>query len=184
MKVFACLLTLAVFVIACSKDDKAQGGATASPAEAGVVSTAASAQADAAAAKAAAKTGEAASFKGSYTAKPATLYIPEHKDYGSVKQAKSDDTKLVGEGTLTIDVAPDGKVTGTIDSGPASPAVIDATKDGDEIRGTVRRKDPADQGLTGVVLAKVEGGKLTGTLTLAEANAAVLRDATFTAEKK
>lgn len=127
---------------------------------------------------------EAASFKGTYTAKPAALYIPSQKDYGSVKQAKSDDTKLVGEGTLAIEVGGGGRVTGVIDSGPAAPAVIDATKDGDEIRGTVRRKNPEDMGLTGVILGKLEGGKLTGTLTLAEANAAILRDAAFTAEKK
>lgn len=123
------------------------------------------------------------SFKGSYTAKPAALYIPaDNKDYASVKQAKSDDTTLVGDGTLALAIAGD-RVTGTIDSGPASPAVIDATLAGDEVRGTVRRKTPEDQGLTGVIVGKLEGGKVTGTLTLAEGNAAILRDATFTASK-
>lgn len=172
-------------LVACAKEEKpapssapADAGSAAAPVASGA------AKAGDAGSATPAPAGSALSFAGTYSAKPSTLYIPADKDYASVKQAKSDDTKLVGDGALTLEVGADGRVTGAIDSGPASPALIDATRNGDEIRGTVRRKDPSDQGLTGVVVAKIEGAKVTGKLTLAEANAAMLREATFSADKK
>jgi hypothetical protein len=178
-------LALLMALAACKKDDAppaplASGTGTTSDAGATNAPNA-TGKGDAGATSA---TAQAASFQGTYTAKPATLYIPDQKDWSAVKQPKSDDALLVGDGTLTLAVGEDGRVTGTIDTGPAAPAVIDATKSDGEIRGTVRRKNPSDDGLTGVVLAKVEGTKLTGKLTLAGGNAATLREAAFTAEKK
>ena len=68
------------------------------------------------------------------------------------------------------------RVSGTIDSGPAAPAIIDGSVVDGEIRGNVRRKDPADDGLTGTLVAKIDGdtveypvqvnGKVRGKLTL------------------
>lgn len=176
-----------VGLVACAKEEKPS--AVTVPAEAGATQATAGSGAarpgDAGpGTSAAAPSGAALSFAGTYSAKPSTLYIPAEKDYSGVKQAKSDDTKLVGDGALTLEVSAEGRVTGAIDSGPAAPALVDATRSGDEIRGTVRRKDPSDQGLTGVILGKIEGGKVSGKLTLAEANAATLREATFSAEKK
>lgn len=182
-KVVAGLVVLAGLA-GCGKDEAKPAGATADAGTSASSGSATTTAGDAGATKAPAAAGKA-TFAGTYAAKPATLYIPDHKDWAAVKQAKSDDTKLVGEGGLTLEVdAASGVVTGSIESGPAAPAVIDATKSGDEIRGTVRRKDPSDQGLTGVLLATVEGTKVTGKLTLSEANAAMLREAAFSAEKK
>ncbi len=180
------VVVVALAITACSKE----GAGTSANADAGVTGAATPASDGGATdvsvlrdGGASAPTATGGTFKGSYTAKPATLYIPaDNKDYASVKQAKSDDTKLVGDGTLSLEITAD-RVTGTIDSGPAAPGVIDATLAGDEVRGTVRRKSPEDQGLTGVIVGKLEGGKIAGTLTLAEGNAAILRDATFTASK-
>ncbi|MDF2696193.1 MAG: hypothetical protein K0S65_4576 [Labilithrix sp.] len=81
------------------------------------------------------------------------MYIPQAKDWASVKQAKDDPTKHVGEGALSLAVDGDGKVTGTIDSGPAGPGVIDGSVIDGELRGVVRRKDPKDEGLTGTFLS-------------------------------
>lgn len=132
----------------------------------------------------AAPQGAAASYGGTYSVAPASFYIPAAKDYASVKQVKDDPSKHVGDGALTVGIAADGRVSGTIDAGPAGPAVIDGMKVGDEIRGTVRRKDPSDDGLTGTLSGKVSGDAIEGTLALAEAHAAIVREGKFTLKKR
>jgi hypothetical protein len=120
------------------------------------------------------------SYEGTYSLAPASYYVPEHKDYAGVKQAKDDATKHVGNGTLTLSI--DGaRVSGTIDTGPASPAVIDGSIVEGEIRATVRRKTP-DDGLTGTLTAHEKDGS--GALSLAESNAAIVREGKLTLKKK
>lgn len=126
----------------------------------------------------------AASFAGTYSLAPAAMYIPDHKDWERVKQAKDDPSKLVGDGALAIAVDGSGRVSGTIDTGPAGPAVIDGSLVDGEIRGLVRRKDPSDNGLTGTIVATRSGDELTGKLSLAEANAAIVREGKITMKKK
>lgn len=138
----------------------------------------------AAPAEAAAPEKKETTFAGSYTAAPGALYIPEEKEYERVKQAKEDPTKLVGEGKLSIVVSPDGRVSGTIDSGPAAPAVIEGSESDGKLTATVRRKDPADEGLTGVLTGTTAGGKLSGAMELATADGSVLREAKVSAEPK
>jgi hypothetical protein len=140
-----------------------------------------SSPAAAATASAALKT---ASYSGTYSIAPAKMYIPNAKDYASVKQAKDDPTKHVGEGALTLQVDAEGHVTGTIDSGPASPALIDGSLVEEEIRGTIRRKSPSDEGLTGTFTGKISADSVEGKLALAEANAAVVRDGKLSLKKK
>lgn len=122
-------------------------------------------------------------FAGTYSVAPGTMYIPETKDYANVKQAKDDPSQLVGEGTLSLTVE-DGRVSGTIETGPAGPAVIDGKLVGDDLRGNVRRKDPSDEGLTGTLSGTVTGDTVSGQLSLATANAGLVRDGKFTAKKK
>ena len=178
------MTALAIVLAGCPKSDEgnkatpagsARAAAPAAPAED------ASTGDDASSAKPA---GQAATYGGSYSLSPATYYIPSAKDYGNVKQAKDDPTKHVGEGKLTLTVDGDGKVTGTIDSGPASPGVIEGSMIDGEIRGFVRRTDPSDQGLTGTFTVKPSGNAGEGTLALAEANAAVVREGKLSLEKK
>ena len=69
-------------------------------------------------------------------------------------------------------------------SGPAAPAVIDGALMGSEIRGNVRRKTLTDDGLTGTLVAKLSGDTVEGTLSLAEANAAIVRDGKLSLKKK
>ena len=140
--------------------------------------------ASASAAPSAASSGKATAYAGTYALTPARIYIPETKDYGSVKQAKDDPSKHVGEGTVTIDVDASGRVTGTIDSGPASPGILDGNLLGDELRGTVRRKTPSDDGLTGTFAGKVAADAVEGKLSLAEGNAAVVREGKLSLKRK
>ena len=66
----------------------------------------------------------------------------------------------------------------------SGPAVIDGSVIGDEIRGTVRRKDPKDDGLTGTITAKIAGDSAEGKPNLSEANAAIVREANTVLKKK
>lgn len=125
-----------------------------------------------------------AAWSGSYTLAPATLSIPtENKDYAGVKQFKDDPSKHMGDGKIDLNVDGSGKVSGTVEGG-AGPAIIDGTVVGEEIRGTVRRKDPKDDGLTGTITAKIAGDAAEGKLALSEANAAVVREAKVILKKK
>lgn len=162
-----------VALLGCSKS----GGDQAADAPALSAPAAPAGSADASAAAAAKKEEDAPrAFRGKYSLTPAAIYIPDAKDYAKVKQAKDDPSKHVGEGELTLSVAPDGKVTGTIDSGPAAPAILDGAALGEEVRGNVRRKDPSDDGLTGTFHGTIAAGKLEGALSLADADAAIVRE--------
>ena len=182
---FVSFALLSLVLLGCPNKD------TASDAGKGATSASASTPATASAGDAAAPreggstsaTGEAA-YAGTYEAKPAALYIPEHQDWKNTKQAKDDPAKHVGEGNLTIEVAADGRVTGTVDSGPASPGLISGLVEGTRLTATIRRKEAGDQGLTGSILGTVEGGQITGTGKLADATAAILREGKVSAKKK
>ncbi len=183
MKRSAVIVAALVLVLAaCSKDKPAEGDAG-SAAPGG--SASASAHPAAAASGSAAPAATSASYEGTYTATPGTYHLPtDDKEYKGVKQAKEDGTKLVGDGTFTLTVAGDGQVDGTIDSGPASPAVITGEVVDGTLNGTIRRKDASDEGLTGTISGKVSAGAIEGTMKLADANAGILREAKATAKKK
>ena len=123
------------------------------------------------------------SFSGKYTVTVGSLYIPEGKDWSSVK-FKNDDRQFLGEGEMRLSVDPSGRVSGSTESGPLGASVLEGASDGKTLSATIRRKDPADEGLTGTLFAKVDGDKLEGSMNLAEANASVVRLGTFTATKK
>ena len=131
-----------------------------------------------------APTGAGASFEGTYRSAVGSLYIPDSKDWSSVKPAKEDGSKHVGEGALTLDIAADGAVSGAITSGPAAPAILEGRAEGDVLTGTVRREDVTDEGLTGTFHATRSGGELSGTMKLADANAGIVREAKVTAKAR
>jgi hypothetical protein len=131
-----------------------------------------------------AATGQASSYGGTYSVASGKMYISETKEFAGVKQAKDDPAKHVGDGNLSLSVDVDGRVTGTIDSGPASPAVIDGRVSGTDLRANVRRKDPADDGLTGTLDGKVSGDTVEGKLSLAESTAAIVREGKLALKKK
>ena len=111
------------------------------------------------------------------------MYVPPGKDYASVK-FKNDDSKLLGEGGVTLSIDGAGRVSGATEGGPLGAGILEGLRDGQSLSAILRRKDPTDDGLTGTMIATVTGDKVEGTMTLAESNAAVVRVATFTATKK
>ncbi len=127
--------------------------------------------------------GSASTFAGKYTLTAGTLYIPTDKDWASVK-FKNDDKTMLGDGEISIAIDAAGRASGSTETGPLGAAVLDGRSEGGILTGTIRRKYPTDNGLTGTLVAKVEADSLVGTMKLAEGNAAVLRAATLTAARK
>lgn len=163
-----------------AKADAGAGAGAGASASAGA-SADAGATADSGTGTTSAKAG--ASFAGKYVVSAGTMYVPAAKDYASVK-FKNDESKLLGDGELTLAIDAAGRVSGSTEGGPLGSAIIEGSSDGPALAATVRRKDPTDEGLTGTLVATVAGDKLEGTMKLAEFNAAVVRVATFTATKK
>jgi hypothetical protein len=126
---------------------------------------------------------KAVSYAGTYSVAMGKMYVPDQKDWSSVK-FKNDETKLLGDGEMTLAVDPSGRVSGGSETGPLGASVLDGTSDGQTLTATVRRKDPADEGLTGTLVAKITGDALVGTMKLAESNAAVVREAKLDAKAK
>lgn len=119
----------------------------------------------------------ASRWSGTYTVSPGTLPIPTTKDYAGVRAAPDDPQKFVGQGSVSLSVDASGKVTGTADSGPLAPGLLDGVKTDKAFRGIVRRKDPTDEGLTGTWSASASGRELELTFDLADGTAAFVRAA-------
>jgi hypothetical protein len=134
-------------------------------------------------ASAAADSATGATYAGKYTVTPGGMYVPSDKEWANVK-FKNDDSKMLGDGEISITVDSTGRVSGGTETGPLGASVIDGKSEGGTISGTIRRKDPNDGGLTGTLVAKISGDALEGTMKLAEFNAAVVREAKFEAKKK
>lgn len=178
-------MTATAFVLAgCPKSDENKGAPAASSSAAASAAPATSASATATDAGAPSTANAATSYTGTYSVSPGAYYIPSSKDYANVKRGKDDPTQHVGEGTLALEVGTDGKVTGTVETGPAGPGVIEGSVIDGEIRGFIRRKDPSDQGLTGTFSAQQSGDTVEGKLSLAEANAASVREGKLSLKKK
>jgi hypothetical protein len=126
---------------------------------------------------------KALTYAGKYTVSAGKMYVPEQKDWSSVK-FKNDETKMLGDGEITLSVDGAGRVSGSTEAGPLGASVLDGTSDGTTLTATVRRKDPSDEGLTGTLVAKIAGDALDGTMKLAESNAAVVREAKLEAKAK
>jgi hypothetical protein len=122
-------------------------------------------------------------YAGKYSVAMGRMYVPDQKDWSAVK-FKNDETKLLGEGEITLAVDGAGRVSGSTEAGPLGASILDGTSDGTSLTATVRRKDPTDEGLTGTLVAKIAGDALDGTMKLAESNAAVVREAKLEAKAK
>jgi hypothetical protein len=126
---------------------------------------------------------KAVTYAGKYTVSAGKMYVPDQKDWSSVK-FKNDETKLLGDGEITLSVDGQGRVSGSTEAGPLGASVLEGISDGTTLTATVRRKDPSDEGLTGTLVAKIAGDALDGTMKLAESNAAVVREAKIDAKAK
>ena len=123
------------------------------------------------------KTGTASKWTVKYTLTVGSMHAPEMKTF------KNEETKFLGDGTLTLNVGADGKVTGTSEGDPLGATLIDGQLEGETLNGTVRRKDLADNGLVGTLTSTVKGATLEGEMHLSESNAAVVRLGKITGTK-
>ena len=190
----AVALALATALGGCSKSSTSDGsGAPASGerAEAGAASPAGSAvtssagaEAGAAPASPASPGATAGSFTVKYTLAPATMYIAVDEKGKPQAKFTNDEAKYLGEGTLSLTIGPDGRVTGTSAGGPLGDAIANGFASGSALSATILRKDPEDGGLTGTLVATISGDKIEGTMKLAESNAAVVREAKVSGAKK
>lgn len=176
---FTVALALASF--ACKKSDPEgpapQGSASTAPAAPS--SSASSATASEAGAPSAKAPGTASSFSGKYTTEAVTaIAVPE-----GTKWKGEDGTEGTGEGTLTLEAAADGRVTGTVE-GPLGPALVEGLLEGDSLTASFRRKDPADNGFYGTILGKVAGDKVEGSVAASRGNAGLVRTGKLTLSKK
>jgi len=189
-RVLVTMFAVMIAASACSKDKDAApdaavlvaASASAVPA-ASVAVEAGTAGGATAAAGASGASSAAGTYAGKATVKSASMYIPAEKDWANVK-FKNDESKHTGDSELTLSIDADGRVIGSAEGGAIGNGVIDGTSDGKEVRGTLRRKDPADEGLMGTFLGTLAGGKIDGTMRLSDANAAAVREATFSVAKK
>jgi hypothetical protein len=110
------------------------------------------------------------------------MYVGE-ADKAAVR-FKNEESKFLGEGDISISIDPTGRVSGTTEAGPLGASILEGKSEGSTVTATIRRKDAADEGLTGTLVAKLTGDSLEGTMKLSEFNAAVVREATLTAKKK
>jgi hypothetical protein len=183
----ACMLLLLAGAAGCKKSEvteEERAAKAAAAASAAAASHPAAADADAGADGGAGKAaGKTSAFTGKYTVSAGSMYVPAQKDWSAVK-FKNDESKMLGDGEITLTIDPTGRVSGGTEAGPLGASVIDGASDGTTLTATIRRKDPTDEGLTGTLVAKIAGDALDGTMNLAESNAAVVRVAKVDAKKK
>ncbi len=185
------LLVLVLALAACKKsevtpeelDARAQAAAVAAASASAKASQLGSGDASSDAGADAGPSMNAVTYAGKYSVAVGKMYVPDQKDWSSVK-FKNDETKLLGDGEMTLAVDGSGRVSGATEAGPLGASVIDGTSDGTTLAATIRRKDPSDDGLTGTLVAKISGDALDGTMKLAESNAAVVREGKVDAKAK
>lgn len=177
-------VALALASAACKKSDSdgpaPQGSASTAPAApSSSASAAAAASPSEAGAPSAKAAGTASSFTGKYTTEAVTaIAVPE-----GTKWKGEEGTEGTGEGTLTLEAAADGRVTGTVE-GPLGPALVEGLLEGDSLTASFRRKDPADNGFYGTILGKVAGDKVEGSVAASRGNAGLVRTGKLTLSKK
>ncbi len=167
------LASLAVLLLACPKKDDASSAPSASAS----ASAAPIAVVDAAVL-------DASAWSGKYTAIESTLYVtPATRDAG-LKFRGEDASAGLGEGDLNVAVDPTTHaVTGDL-TGPFGDATIDGQRDKDVVTFTVRPNKPSDDSFYGTGEAKVDGGKLIGTLHVSRARANIIREGSFSLSPK
>lgn len=126
-------------------------------------------------------------WSGTYKASAHGFYMPRDApnagDWKSITFQGEDAGDGVGEGNLDVQIDPAGKVVGTI-AGPVGPATVTGLVADGTLSAHVQRKDPSDRGLTGTMEGKAGPDKIDGTMHLSNADASLIRSATFSLAKK
>jgi len=122
-------------------------------------------------------------WTGTYKSGAAPFYVPDGGEWSGYKWRGDDGGDGLGEGSLSIAIAGSHAVTGEA-SGAIGDALIVGVATDDQLTASVRRKDPADHGLTGTLVAtKSAADRLDGTMRLSFGDAHVLREVAFSLGK-
>ena len=158
-----------VLVIACTKPQASES----KPAPSASVSASASASA---------RPAGPVRYAGTYTSKPADLYVPDAEPYKGFKFRGDDAGLALGDGNIQLTVDPSGSVTGTVD-GPLGAATLTGVAADGGVTFHVAPSDPkADLAFSGTGTGEVSATEAKGSLQLSSWRANVLREATFTAK--
>jgi hypothetical protein len=112
-------------------------------------------------------------LSGDYDSKASTVVVPNAKWKGD------DDGKFgLGTGTMTLTLAADGSVTGTL-SGALGDALLFGHADGATITGTMIPKTPGADSFYGTFVAEKKDNTAKGKLMASRSNAGALREADF-----
>ena len=115
--------------------------------------------------------GAGGTFSGSYTSEQAKDPPP--------KKAEDDGGDGIGDGTLTLSIAPDNSAKGTL-AGPLGECVLYGTVVGDTVTGTVFPKASSSGSFYGTFVATKKDGAWSGKIVASRGNAGAVRDASFT----
>lgn len=121
-----------------------------------------------------------AQWRGSYHSESSTIFVPP--EWKGVKWNVPPSSAGLGDGSMTLDVPLDasgGRVLGEVD-GPLGPAIIDGVVSGTTVTATILRRDPADRGYSGTLVATIGQSDVAGTMNLSLGEASAVRTATFT----
>ena len=121
-------------------------------------------------------------WSGRYLAKPGDLYVPEGGEWAGVKFRGEDASVGLGEGGLVFSVDRDGKLSGTLD-GSLGELRVTGQLAAKAFSAALVSSDPA-HGFTGTATGTEEGGRITGVMRLSLPTGNVLREASFTLERK
>jgi hypothetical protein len=122
---------------------------------------------------------DAAPWRGSYHSETGTIFVPP--EWKGVHWSVPATSEGLGDGPMALEVT-DSRVSGTLD-GPLGPASIEGVVSGPNVTATVRRRDPADRGYAGTLIATIagdgDGNAMTGTMKLSLGEVSAVRTATF-----
>jgi hypothetical protein len=173
----ACTFLLLASALGCSKADPSP----ASPQAVDSAPTAAIARTTPSAATGA-DAGGGGAWAGHYTAGPGTFFVPDGGEWAGVRFRGEDASVGLGDGAMGVLVDPAGHVQGTLE-GPLGALRVTGALDADAFSAALVSSDPA-QGFAGTAVGTVAGGRITGTMRLALPTGNVLREASFTLERK
>jgi hypothetical protein len=121
-------------------------------------------------------------WTGTYESRAGTLYVPDGGEWKGVKFRGDPSETGLGKGALHLEIDPRGAMTGSID-GPLGPALVSGVARDGSLAGHVYRKDATDRGFTGTLSGELSGAHASGTMSLSQADARVIREASFTLER-
>jgi hypothetical protein len=116
------------------------------------------------------------SWRGSYTSRVGTLYVPS--DWKGVKWTVADLPVGLGEGDMRLALDPTGNVSGVVE-GPLGPAMVAGFASDGGLTAKVSRDRPDDRGFAGTLVATITGRRIDGTMRVSAASAEAIRVATF-----